>query len=233
MIIWIIFLLGYLLIQGIIIKQYYSGSYYQVTRNSYFAMNGDLGKKGEYHIYKRLRKLEDRGCKFLFNVYIPKNEDTTTEIDVLLLSPKSLFVFESKNYSGWIFGSETQRNWTQTLPQGGRRSHKERFYNPIMQNRTHITSLLSLIEKDIPTWSIIAFSERCTLKDISVQSSNVRVINRYDVGRTISSICRQTQSDALSESEIEALYHQLYPYSQCSEEVKAQHIANIQKYTKQ
>lgn len=207
--------------------RYYSGSYYQVTRAPYSSLSGDKGRIGEYLIYKHLSKLEASGGKFLFNVYIPKGADGTTEIDVLLITQKGLFVFESKNYSGWIFGSETQRNWTQTLPQGRRRSRKERFYNPIMQNQTHIASLLSLIGKDLPVWSIITFSERCTLKDISVQSSNVRVINRYDVLHTVSSILMQAQADTLTESEADALYRQLYPYTQCTEEVKAQHIAKI------
>ncbi len=52
----------------------------------------------------------------------------TTEIDLLLIHPKGLFVFESKNYSGWIFGNEVYQNWTQTLPKGRRGDvHKERF----------------------------------------------------------------------------------------------------------
>ncbi|NLK22184.1 MAG: NERD domain-containing protein [Epulopiscium sp.] len=26
-----------------------------------------------------------------------------------------MYVFESKNYSGWIFGNEKDKNWTQML----------------------------------------------------------------------------------------------------------------------
>lgn len=60
-------------------------------------------------------------------------------------------VFESKNYSGWVFGSENQKNWYQTLPMGkGRQSSKETFLNPIMQNRLHIKSLKTFLGKDVP-----------------------------------------------------------------------------------
>ena len=92
------------------------------------------GRYGEYLIYKYLKGHEINGAMFLFNVYVPKENGETSEIDVIMIHHKGIFVFESKNYSGWIFGSETQRMWTQTLPKGRKRSHKESFYNPIIQN---------------------------------------------------------------------------------------------------
>ena len=67
-------------------------------------------------IYKYLKDFENQGAKFLFNIYIPKKGNETTEIDVLMISSKGLFVFESKNYSGWIFGGDNQKYWYQTLP---------------------------------------------------------------------------------------------------------------------
>lgn len=39
----------------------------------------------------------------LRNIYVPYN-GKTSEIDVLMIREKGIFVFESKNYSGWIFG---------------------------------------------------------------------------------------------------------------------------------
>ena len=41
-------------------------------------------------------------CKFLFNLYVPRDNGKTSEIDVIMLHPKGLFVIESKNCSGWI-----------------------------------------------------------------------------------------------------------------------------------
>ena len=73
---------------------------------------------------------------------MPKENGETSEIDVLMIHNKGIFVFERKNFSGWIFGNEIQRMWTQTLPKGRGRSHKESFFNPIMQNRTHIKTLI-------------------------------------------------------------------------------------------
>ena len=162
-------------------RNYTQSSYYLVTKTSFIELYFDKGKLGEYMTYRYLRSAEKNGAQFLFNIYIPKGENETTEIDVLMIHAKGLFVFESKNYSGWIFGNEHQKNWYQTLPQGRGRSHKESFYNPIMQNKTHIKHLKALVGENIPTHSIITFSERCTLKRVEVKSDDIYVINRESI----------------------------------------------------
>ena len=132
--------------------------------------------------------MEANGAKFLFNVYIPKGNGETTEIDVLMICSKGIFVFESKNYSGWIFGSESQKNWYQTLPAGRGKSHKEHFYNPIMQNHSHIKNLKYLLDEQFPIRSIIVFSDRCTLKSVQIKSNDISVINRYNVAPVVSAM---------------------------------------------
>lgn len=208
-------------------KDYMDSAYYQFAKLPYRDVTHDAGRYGEYLTYKYLKGLERDGAKFLFNVYIPKANDTTTEIDVLMLCSKGIFVFESKNYGGWIFGSENQKNWHQTLPKGKGGSQNICFYNPIMQNNSHIKHLKTILGNQIPMWSIIVFSERCTLKNIQVESNNVRVIKRNDVASTITAIYNQTPSDSLSEDDIKELYAKLYPYTQVTDETKSQHIANI------
>ena len=208
-------------------KEYKSGAYYQVTKLPYLSVRQNTGRYGEYLTYKYLKHMEANGAKFLFNVYIPKGNGETTEIDVLMICPKGIFVFESKNYSGWIFGNESQKNWYQTLPTGRGRSHKEHFYNPIMQNRSHIKHLKSLLGEQFPMRSIIVFSDRCTLKSVQIKSNDISVINRYNVSSVVSAICNQTPTDILSEGNITELYIKLYPFTQVDEIAKAQHIANV------
>ena len=88
---------------------------------------------------------------------------------MIMIHQSGIYVFESKNYSGWIFGSEDSKNWTQTLP-SGRKAHKEYFLNPIIQNKVHIKWLVKLIGEESPIHSIIVFSERCTLRGIDLKS---------------------------------------------------------------
>ncbi|KKP40246.1 MAG: NERD domain-containing protein [Candidatus Peregrinibacteria bacterium GW2011_GWC2_33_13] len=205
-------------------KQYKKSAYYQITKNPYLSVKKDLGKYGEYLTYKCLRHFENNGGKFLFNIYIPKENNETTEIDVLLICSKGLFVFESKNYSGWIFGNETQKNWTQIIY-----DDKYSFYNPIMQNTSHIKHLKNLVGKNVPMRSIIVFSDRCTLKDITIKSDGISVINRYKLKPVVMKICNQIQTDLLTETEIYDIYNKLYIYTQVSYEVKSQHIEKIRK----
>lgn len=64
-------------------------------------------------------------------------EGGTTQIDHVFVSVFGVFVVETKNMSGWIFGSEQDRIWTQVFP-GGR---KIKFQNPLRQNYGHVRSL--------------------------------------------------------------------------------------------
>lgn len=208
-------------------KEYKKGTYYQITKLPYLSVRNNIGRYGEYYTYKRLKNFESEGSKFLFNIYIPKDNGETTEIDVLMISPKGLFVFESKNYSGWIFGSENQKNWYQTLPASRGRSHKENFYNPIMQNHSHIKHLKAFLGTDIPVRSIIVFSDRCTLKNVKITSNDISVINRYNVNPVVTAICNQSQENLLSAEEISNIYNKLYPCTQIDETTKAQHVTNI------
>lgn len=79
---------------------YMNSTYYKVTKKPFLAMRTDVGTYGEYCIFKLLKSYENKGAKFLFNVYLPKGEGETTEIDVLMICSQGIYVFESKNYSG-------------------------------------------------------------------------------------------------------------------------------------
>ena len=208
---------------------YMQTAYYRVTQNSGFLLRRDSGKYGEYLIYKYLRHFEKEGARFLFNLYIPKGDGETTEIDVLMIHPKCIFVIESKNYSGWIFGNERQKSWCQTLPSGRRRSHKEFFYNPIMQNNTHVKYLKELLGENIPLRSVVVFSDRCVFKDIRIDSNHISIIHRSHAPKTLQSICDRVPSELFDDEKVLELYQKLYPYSQVDAVQKMQHIANIRR----
>ena len=189
----------------------------------------DKGKYGEYLIWKALQDMEIEGATFLFNLYLPRDEKRTTEIDVLMLAPQGIFVFESKNYSGWIFGDERSRFWTQTLPTG-KRAQKERFLNPILQNAVHIRCLKKIIGNEAPVFSIIVFSERCELKRLEVDmSGTVQVVKRDRLRNVVKGI---EWGQNLSSQQLDKLYNELFPYSQVSMDVKQAHIQAIEEQLK-
>lgn len=65
-----------------------------------------------------IKKETQYGGKILRNIYVPTPNGNTTEIDVLYITRKGIFVFENKNYAGYIFGNEKNKNWTVTLYAG-------------------------------------------------------------------------------------------------------------------
>ena len=64
----------------------------------------DKGQFGEYATDFALTNHNITGNFLVFqNIYIPY-KNVSCEIDILMFHEKGIFVFESKNYSGWIFG---------------------------------------------------------------------------------------------------------------------------------
>ncbi len=100
------------------------------------------GYAGERKVVRKLGKFIDsiEGGKAFHNVTLA-TLDGTTQIDHVLLAPQGIFVIETKNMTGWIFGGEWQKRWTQTIYK-----KKVNFQNPIHQNYKHVKALEKLLE---------------------------------------------------------------------------------------
>lgn len=205
--------------------QFKKSEYYKQTHSPMLSTIYYKGKLGEYLIYRNLMGIEGYK-KFLFNCYVPKENGETTEIDVIMIHETGIYVFESKNYSGWIFGTENSKQWTQTLPAGKGKSHKSHFLNPIMQNKLHIKWLSSYLNTELPIFSFIVFSDRCTLKDIKLTSGTHFVINRYDALSAVRNVITANRG-VLSTADIDLLYDRLYELTQVSDAVKQAHVQRI------
>ncbi len=209
-------------------NKYEETEYYQQTHLPYRSVGRDKGHLGEYYTYRYLVPLP--GYKrFLFNLYIPKENGETTELDVTLLHESGIYVFESKNYSGWIFGTESQKYWTQTLPIGRGRTQKNQFYNPIWQNNTHLKWLQAFLgDQTIPFYSYIVFSDRCVLKDITLTSGNHYVANQCYLFSMVQQNAERSNV-RLSADTIDKLFEKLYPLTQVEEAKKIEHIKAVQQ----
>jgi len=101
--------------------------------------------KNEYHLIK--------------NVTLP-TDDGTTQIDHVIVSKYGIFVVETKNMQGWIFGSSNQSTWTQKIYK-----HTTKFQNPLYQNYKHVKTLESLLGlSDQQIHSVIVFVGDSTFK---------------------------------------------------------------------
>ena len=173
------------------------------------------GKYGEKLTEDELKRLSKYGIegKIIRNVYLPKDNGETSEVDVVFITTKGIFLIESKNYSGWIFGNENDKNWTATL-NGGVKNH---FYNPIWQNKTHVKWMENVVGESVPLYSIIAFSERCELKDITVTSNEVAVIKRNELAQTIKDVWKN-RPDCVHGGTIELITEKLQKMANVDED---------------
>src|SRR5437868_4579974 len=85
------------------------------------------------------------------NLIVPI-EQATTQIDHVLVSRFGIFVIETKNMGGWIFGTENDAQWTQVLFR-----KKFRFQNPLRQNYRHTTALAGFLGVEHSLFHSIAF----------------------------------------------------------------------------
>ena len=204
--------------------------YFMQTHNSYYEVMTDAGKKGEYIIGKSIDRLT--GYKrILYNCYIPKPDGGTTEIDIILIPETGIYVIESKIYKGWIFGSENEKYWTQTLYKsdgyGTKNVQKNHFYNPVIQNKGHIKLLRQYLNMpEMPVYSYIVFGDGATLKKIDVRSQFLYVVTQRDA---LSAIIYNANcvGRIFSNEFIEQLYSQLFPFTQVSEMQKMEHVNQV------
>lgn len=120
-----------------------------------FSLPSVRGKMGEQRVSKRLLKLANKyGGSVIDDVIIPGENDKTSQIDHIYICNYGIYVVETKNYSGRIYGNDKQREWTQVLAYG---NTKNKLYNPVMQNQTHIYRLLQLLNVKAPAISVVVF----------------------------------------------------------------------------
>ncbi|OAI22893.1 nuclease-related domain-containing protein, partial [Methylomonas koyamae] len=101
------------------------------------------GMFGEFQVNLLANLLLDKQYYTLFkNVTLP-TENGTTQIDHIIVSRFGVFVIETKNMKGWIYGSSNQKTWTQKIYK-----HTTTFQNPLHQNYKHTQTLRSALEID-------------------------------------------------------------------------------------
>lgn len=157
------------------------------------------GKAGEKVVASKLNRLPKDQYRVLNNVTIPTPKGSS-QIDHLVVSIYGIFVIETKNYSGWIYGGEHAEYWTQNIY-----GNKYQLYNPILQNAGHVRALRRALKDYGPLYilPIVAFSDEADIK-VKVEEACVvywsqilRVINQFEEKRfswsQVNAICNAIQ----------------------------------------
>lgn len=118
------------------------------------------GRIGERRVARRLQEGLGREYEILNDIYLPSREGETTQIDHVVASPYGVFVVETKNWTGWIFGDAQGAKWTQAVYR-----KKSSIQNPIRQNYKHICELSRNLGIDAGYFTgVIAITGDCTFK---------------------------------------------------------------------
>lgn len=144
---------------------------------------------GEKAVQLRLRGLDEAVYRPFHDLIVPARR-ATTQIDHIYVSRFGIFVIETKNYSGWIYGGENQAKWTQVVYR-----QKNSFQNPLRQNYAHIKALAALLGLPESSFhSVVIFLGGCEFK--TKMPDNVCYIGKAE--RYIHGF----QTDILNEAEI-------------------------------
>lgn len=199
-----------------------------------------IGKIGEQETIRELKKIHGHK-RILHNLYVPTGKGTT-EIDVVVLHEKGIFVIENKNYVGAIYGNETNVQWNQVYRKHGEQISRQ-FYNPVKQNQTHIRYLKKFLTsfdfkhisadqvQKTPYISVITFNDKANLQQIHVNSADVLVSESRNVQQKLDKKLHLKQQ-VWKRKQIEELYRRLRPLENPGKRVKKQHIQQIQKRRK-
>ena len=152
----------------------------------------------------------------LLNDVMLQTDKGTTQVDHILVSVYGIFVIETKNYKGWIYGGEYAEQWTQNIY-----GNKSKFLNPLRQNYGHVVSLMQLLNLPMEAFiPIVAFAGSATLKVKSKQP----VIYFADIKKVV----LQYQNKRFSEEEIVKLAESIsYGKMDVSLVERVQHVKNI------
>lgn len=119
------------------------------------------GRQGERYVAHQIQKYVRKfPLSQDLHDLILQTPDGTTQIDHLIISPFGIFVIETKNLSGWIFGDENNSSWTQVLYK-----KKYRFQNPLRQNFKHQKAVQKLLQVESRNLhSVVVFAGSNTFK---------------------------------------------------------------------
>jgi len=121
------------------------------------------GKRGEMRVSAILSQLSDEYT--ILNDLVFRTEKGTTQIDHLVVSKYGIFIIETKNYRGEIYGDDNRKEWTQlivtevTYAKKWWKTYtyvtKNRFYNPVKQSVGHAFRIKELLSEESRDGSLI------------------------------------------------------------------------------
>lgn len=195
---------------GLLKKLFKNSRLFKETRNHV------SGVEGEKAVNKELNPLifGKVNHRYITNLILLDSNNRSHQIDHIEIRENGIFCIETKNYSGWIFGSEKQQYWTQCLYK-----EKHQFLNPLKQNISHICQIQEALDKKYKINSLVVFVQNNAKK---VHISNV--VNLKDLKSYLKNYDDGTR---LTNEEMDWIYNKLK--AAASHISGAEHIQSIKQ----
>lgn len=215
----------------IIKKQYlnincnYKKSYNKYNKKKTIKLSTtEKGKIGEDNLIYYLELDLTYYKKILKNLYIPIENDNTTEIDVIQICNYGIFVFEVKNYKGSIYGYRKYNTWYQTFENG----KTYEFNNPINQNYFHIEKLKNIlnINKENLYKSVVYFTGNEEIKTYIENKESDYVLTKKDYN-LLNPLIKENNIKLLTDFEVDEIYNKLKCYANADIITKLNHINRL------
>jgi len=169
-------------------------------------------KKAAFYLWL---SLPSKSYHIFHNIILP-SQSGTTQIDHLVISVFGIFIVETKNKKGWIFGYEKQPNWTQVIY-----GEKYSFQNPLRQTfrqKKVLSEFLNLDDSKI--CPVIYFVGNCVFKTPLPEN----VINKG-----IGSLIKRFRIQVLSTEDVNRILKLLRKYLSESPLSNRDHIKSLRK----
>ena len=182
-----------------------------------------LGESGEKRVSSILADLPCEDYR-IFNDILIRNGNYTTQIDHIIISRYGVFVLETKNIHGKVYGSGNAEYWKQYLPDTGYKRYgytqEHQLRNPLWQNAGHIKSLRRLVfGDDIPIYGIVVFPSNT---DLYVNAEQP-ILKMRDVVPYI----KRFRDEVLTTDQIGFYRRRLLEVLSISDSDRKQHLENV------
>ncbi len=134
-----------------------------------------IGDIGEQNVKLELDKLDKVNFKVLNDIFIKPYDKRTkqhygAQIDHIVISKKVIYLIETKNWSGTVYGDQYSKNWIKYLG-------KEKLVtsNIAKQVWYHKKNFLKLFKEDIEVKSIIVFDTLAKIDNLSVETTSLKI----------------------------------------------------------
>lgn len=209
-------------------NSYKKNNYNYKRKNIVKLSSKEKGRIGEDKVIYYLELDLTYYKKILKNLYIPLENNSTTEIDIIMICNYGIYVFEVKHYKGFIYGNRKYNTWYQTVQNGT----PFEFSNPINQNYYHIEKLKAFlkIDKEELYKSIVFFSGKAEFKSYieNMKSDYILTDKDYDI---LNPLIKESNTELLTDFEVDEIYNKLLCCTYVDIATKLNHINKI-KYNK-